>query len=70
MGAIVGLELVDKDSRDKRINAVVAKAGAHYGDFRDRGGPPLLMIHGDRDTTVGLLGGQAGLPRRRNGPRA
>jgi dienelactone hydrolase len=58
MGAIVGLELVDKDSRDKRINAVVPKAGAHYGDFRTRGGPPLLMIHGNRDTTVDYSAGK------------
>ena len=60
MGAIVGLELVDKGSRDPRINAVVAKAGAHFGrSFRTRGGPPLLMIHGDRDTTVTYADGRA-----------
>ena len=82
MGAIVGLELVDKGSRDPRINAVVAKAGAHFGrSFRTKGGPPLLMIHGDRDSTVDVLGRPGGVrqgeaaegihhpPRRRPRPQ-
>jgi fermentation-respiration switch protein FrsA (DUF1100 family) len=60
MGAIVGMSLVDRAGRDKRINAVVAKAGAFYGrDFHGRGGPPLLMIHGDRDTTVDYSDGKS-----------
>ena len=60
MGAIVGMSLVDRAGRDKRINAVVAKAGAFYGrDFHGRGGPALLMIHGDRDTTVDYADGKS-----------
>lgn len=58
MGGIVGLQLVDRGTRDGRINAVVAKAGAHFGDLRGRGGPPLLMIHGNRDTTVDYSDGR------------
>jgi len=53
MGAIIGLALVDKDGRDKRIGAVVAKAGtALSGSFEGAGGPPLLMINGNADSVI------------------
>lgn len=53
MGAILGLALVDEDGRDKRIGAVVAKAGsAMGGSFEGAGGPPLLMINGDADSVI------------------
>ena len=58
MGAIVGMQLVDKGSRDRRINAVVSRSGAHFGRLRGRGGPALLMIHGNRDTTVDYSDGR------------
>jgi dienelactone hydrolase len=53
MGAIIGLALTDRGLRDKRIGAVVAKAGAAMGGSLDaKGGPPVLMLNGDADTTV------------------
>ncbi|WP_243058862.1 hypothetical protein [Nocardioides sp. SR21] len=53
MGGILGLALVDRDGRDKRIGAVVSKAGtAMGGSFQGAGGPPLLMINGNADTVI------------------
>lgn len=53
MGGIIGLSLVDRAGRDKRINAVVSKAGtAMSRSFAGAGGPPLLMINGNADTVI------------------
>lgn len=52
MGGIIGLQLVDEDGRDKRIKAVVAKAGRFYGTVEGKGGPGLLMINGNADTVI------------------
>lgn len=60
MGAIVGLALVDRDGRDRRIGAVVAKAGSWLGgSFDTAGGPPVLMLNGDADTTIRYDGARA-----------
>ena len=53
MGGIIGLHLVDRDGRDRRIKAVVAKAGTFFGGtLQGRGGPGLLMINGNDDATI------------------
>lgn len=52
MGAIIGLTLADRGHRDKRIVAIVAKAGRAFGSLDGRNGPAVLMINGDADTTV------------------
>ena len=52
MGAIIGLVLADRDHRDRRIDAIVAKAGRAFGSLDGKGAPPVLMINGDADTTV------------------
>lgn len=52
MGAIVGLTLADRGHRDKRIGAVVAKAGAAFGSLDAKGGPAVLMLNGDADTVI------------------
>ncbi|MGB0098728.1 MAG: hypothetical protein WBP61_00475 [Nocardioides sp.] len=53
MGAILGITLADRGQRDRRIGAIVAKAGATMGRSIDAaGGPPVLMLNGDADTTI------------------
>lgn len=52
MGGIIGLTLADRGHRDRRIGAIVAKAGRAFGSLRGAGAPPVLMINGDADTTI------------------
>jgi dienelactone hydrolase len=53
MGAITGITLCDRGHRDRRIGAVVAKAGAAMGrSLHAKGAPPVLMLNGDADTTI------------------
>lgn len=60
MGGMVGLTLYQTAVRDLRIDAVVVKAGsAPSGTYSWAGGPALLMMHGDADTTVSYASGRA-----------
>lgn len=52
MGGIIGLTLADRDHRDKRIGAIVSKAGTSFGSLDAKGAAPVLMINGDADTTI------------------
>jgi hypothetical protein len=52
-GAMIGLALYQACCHDSRIDAIVSKIGvAPSGTYDWPGGPPLLMINGDADTTA------------------
>ncbi|HEY6566623.1 MAG TPA: hypothetical protein VI341_03810 [Actinomycetota bacterium] len=53
MGGMIGIALAGKCCLDRRIDAVVAKAGTSYGSGSfSRKGPALLMINGNDDGTI------------------
>jgi dienelactone hydrolase len=53
MGGMTGLSLYQACCHDARVDAVISKIGtAPSGTYDWPGGPPLLMINGDSDTTI------------------
>ncbi len=51
MGGMIGIALASRCCLDRRVDAVVAKAGMGSGPFSRRG-PPVLMINGNDDDVI------------------